>query len=202
MTTQFTHDHLDGTWARLLGPAVLEYRDPNDGQSADPALKTRHQYTLVNGILLSRRLPAEVHGDRWIDPATGKPERRPPAWESVEVPGDWTLLEAWIRHVWTADLPAPWSMGGSCAYGLRSNGVSMVWMLSLIEIRGTDWPQQLPCPHCRDWIVWAEAGYVPGRRICRGCHRHWRITEDSGPGGAWVLRRARGHGWPYGEAES
>ena len=32
----------------------------------------------------------------------------------------------------------------------------------------------VPCPACRAGVVrWAEAGYVPGYRICDGCGKHF-----------------------------
>lgn len=251
---EFSHTDLDGVYARLIGRAILECRDPNDGQSSDPHSKSRHQYTLVNGVLVSRVLPPESVGDRWRG-ADGRLERRPPAWESIDVPRQWSLLMAWGDHA-CGDYPRPWSMGGSAAYGERielppppppvvyrgthaacsayiaaagerdlglrrgsalrewevvSYGraaephyapVRMVWLRSRIEITGLGWPQQLACPHCQDWIVWAEAGYVPGYRICRGCHRHWLITTDSGVSRGWTLRRTQGRGWPYSEGRS
>jgi len=31
----------------------------------------------------------------------------------------------------------------------------------------------VPCPFCENGIVrWAEAGYVPGYRVCDGCGQH------------------------------
>lgn len=38
------------------------------------------------------------------------------------------------------------------------------------------WPAvtDVPCPICPDGTIrWAEAGYVPGYRICDGCGRHF-----------------------------
>lgn len=40
----------------------------------------------------------------------------------------------------------------------------------------------VPCPACKmGTIRWAEAGYVPGYRICDGCGRHFlaRGTKDA-----------------------
>ena len=35
------------------------------------------------------------------------------------------------------------------------------------------------CPGCSDGIArWAEAGYVPGYRICDGCGRHFIARGD------------------------
>ena len=39
-----------------------------------------------------------------------------------------------------------------------------------------------PAPSCADGIIrWAEAGYVPGYRICDGCGRHFLAggSEDA-----------------------
>lgn len=222
----YTHPELDGAWNRLIGSSIIESRDPNDGQSSDPRDKSRHQYTLVNGILLARVLPPESVGERWRDPATGKFQRRAPAWESIDVPAEWPLVADWIEHV-TGDTPRPWSMGGVMAFAEGRNPISsydadgryigggydregnrlyqpvtMVWMRALIEVHGTSWPQQVACPHCQDWIVWAEAGYVPGWRICRGCHRHWQITLDSGTLRGWRMRRVNyPRFWPYAEVQ-
>jgi len=38
----------------------------------------------------------------------------------------------------------------------------------------------VPCPsECGGTIQWAEAGYVPGYRICDGCGRHFVAKGDS-----------------------
>lgn len=36
------------------------------------------------------------------------------------------------------------------------------------------------CPICRGTIRWAEAGYVPGYRICDSCGRHFIAGGDDG----------------------
>lgn len=181
----FEHKDLD-CYARLIGRAILEYRDPNDGQSSDPDQKSRHQYTLVNGVLLSRHLPPVAVGDAWID--TGVP-----SWEQIQVPTNWTLLMAWCASL-EADFGI--ELEPHCdrmLYGCNPPDlvpqVTMAWSKKEIVIHGTYWPQTIPCPHCHDWIVWAEAGYVPGYRICVGCNRHWMITLDSGAKKGWTLRR-------------
>jgi hypothetical protein len=40
----------------------------------------------------------------------------------------------------------------------------------------------IPCPaeHCTGTIRWAEAGYVPGYRICDGCGRHFLARGRAG----------------------
>jgi hypothetical protein len=45
----------------------------------------------------------------------------------------------------------------------------------------------IPCPVCACGIIrWAEAGYVPGYRICDGCKRHFLAVIQAG------LSKARG----------
>jgi hypothetical protein len=58
---------VDGIWTRILDDGTLEMRDPNDGQSSDPAEKCRHQYRLDDGYVSKRRLPPEIVGDAWQD---------------------------------------------------------------------------------------------------------------------------------------
>jgi hypothetical protein len=195
---KFTHRELNN-WNRVLGPAVLECVDPNDNA------RRRHQYSLCNSSMMVRSLPAD--SDYWIDPGTGKRCKRSPPWEQLSIDAlQWPLLAAWYESI---GLPSPWSMGGSTAFSRGRivswvdgepvyASITMLTMRSLIEIDGTDWPQMFPCPHCHDWIVWAEAGYVPGYRICRGCHRHWRTTLDSNTHSCWTLKRVNHvRFWPY-----
>ena len=44
------------------------------------------------------------------------------------------------------------------------------------------WPAvtDVPCPgECGGIVRWAEAGYVPGYRICGGCGRHYMASGTS-----------------------
>lgn len=196
---KFTHPDLDGTFARLLGQAGFEYRDPNDGQSSDPADKKRFQYALLDGVLLQRVLPPAAVGNRWRDNATGKLSPHAPDWEAIPVPEHWGLLREWIEYSLGDDWPLPWSTGGYTAaaqnWGLK--GLRLAWLRSRIEVVAgqMDWPQRIPCPHCWGWIVWAEAAYVPGYRICSRCHRHWQMSWPRQ--GQWVLRANGRKSWPY-----
>lgn len=173
MSEGFMHQDLDGVSCRVLGAgAVFEYRDPNDGQSAEARDKARHQYTLVDGVLLYRRLPPESVGDRWRNVATGR-LNSPEEWTEMDkgILFRWPILQSWER--WCLErlnLLLPGTSHGA--------GVRMVWMRSRICISGTGWPQSVPCPHCHDWLLWAEYGYVPGHRICNGCGRHWRVARS------------------------
>lgn len=77
-----------------------------------------------------------------------------------------------------------------------------VYELPIVEDNGVRayWPAvtDVPCPVCEDGtVVWAEAGYVPGYRICNapGCHQHFMAGGDKdGP----VLIQIEGQDWwPY-----
>lgn len=186
--SKFTHTDLDGVYSRLIGRSILQSIDPNDGQSGDPNDKSRHQYSLLNGVLAYRHLPPKSVGNRW------RGNRYTPDWIGREWPRHWDLIMQWAEYV-TGREPVSEtgyvSTGGYVAYGSPAStweAIHMVWRKSVIEIHGTDWPQQVPCPHCGGWIVWAEAGYVPGYRKCTDCLRHWQISHDSGRTVGWTMR--------------
>lgn len=49
----------------------------------------------------------------------------------------------------------------------------------------------VPCPVCEDGTVcWAEAGHVPGYRICDGCGRHF-LAEGTAEQPALAQMRGR-----------
>lgn len=80
---------VDGTWVRILDDGTLEMRDPNDGQSQDPADKARYQYRVEPGEgLLRRVLPPQRVGDAWLD--VGVPE-----WEPAGEPVGGVLAAYW-----------------------------------------------------------------------------------------------------------
>jgi hypothetical protein len=84
-------DYIDGIWVRRLADGALEIRDPNSGQSRDPQSKPRHQYRVVDWLLLRRVLPPAAVGDRWADDDVDEPW-----WEPVlELPADGPLLYFW-----------------------------------------------------------------------------------------------------------
>ncbi len=185
---KFTHKEL-GPFAKVLGDAVLECRDPNDnGQS-------RYQYSLCNMTQIRRHLPAD--SDYWLDRKTGRRSRRPPVWEQLDSSAmDWGLLEAWYSHLASTLSVAPISSGAMTAACDNRAPVTLLAMRSRIELQGYSWPEWVPCPHCHSWIVWAEACYVPGYRICQGCHRHWQMRSDW-PGPKYWSPNSRRY-WPYG----
>ena len=64
-----------------------------------------------------------------------------------------------------------------------------------IECGTESWPDKIPCPDCgKEFIAWAEDGYVPGHRICHFCGSHWSLESPRIPGGQWFLQRARFYG--------
>lgn len=89
----FRHEHLDGTWARLLDDGTLEMRDPNDGQDPDPDAKCRHQYRVLGGVLHSRRLPPQAVGDVWRGADGPDPFIAVDSWPPI--PG---ILDAFWRY--------------------------------------------------------------------------------------------------------
>jgi hypothetical protein len=44
-----------------------------------------------------------------------------------------------------------------------------------LPAKGDFWASvtDVPCPSCPGTVRWAEAGYVPGYRICDACGRHF-----------------------------
>jgi hypothetical protein len=59
----------------------------------------------------------------------------------------------------------------------------------VIDLGEEPWPDHVQCPDCkRSEIMWAEAGSVPGHRICPTCGSHWNMYPKKGE---WFLRRAR-----------
>ena len=53
------------------------------------------------------------------------------------------------------------------------------------------WPNVL-CPDCKQHnVMWAEAGYVPGHRICPMCGSHFSMCPPNDDCAEWHLQRAR-----------
>lgn len=150
---------------------VLEMRDPNDGQSHDPATKARHQYLLAGGMLWSRRLPPETVGDAWVD--TGVPRwepmtHRPPAPSLIldYAEGARAARVAIVtRQRMQRDgvdgfvVRSAWADADDCEdVKVVAGPITDAWH---------DVPLP-PCPDCGGDLVWYEAGYVPGTRKCCG----------------------------------
>lgn len=83
-------DRVDGTWVQVHDDGTLEMRDPNSGQSREPADKPRYQYRVdpADGEILKRCLPPERVGDAWAD--IGVPE-----WEPSQTPPRDDLMYRW-----------------------------------------------------------------------------------------------------------
>ncbi len=44
-----------------------------------------------------------------------------------------------------------------------------------VDVGTAPWPD-CDCPDCGAVLVWAEAGFMPGHRICPRCGGHWEVT--------------------------
>jgi hypothetical protein len=61
-----------------------------------------------------------------------------------------------------------------------------------VECGTRPWPTNVICPDCeRAIVMWAEACYTPGHRICPLCGSHFELCSPATKGGQWFLRRAR-----------
>jgi len=57
----------------------------------------------------------------------------------------------------------------------------------------------VPCPQCATGTIrWAEAGYVPGYRVCDECGRHYQASGTTEA--PTLLRVGTRRGWPRGMA--
>lgn len=136
------------TWARLIrlegGFEALELRDPNHG-TGDPQGSPRHQYMVHRKRLWRRILPPKpLHDD--------SPDEASSGW-SLVAPNGANLVWQW------ADIPAyPTEpiRSGDGDYVVPAADPFDAWK----DV--TD----IPCPECDQTIVWYEAGYVPGYRVC------------------------------------
>lgn len=155
-------------WARVIRPnglPVLELRFRNSVLDADPASKPRYQYLVMGGVLWRRRLPPapleDVHDETpWVD--------TPLRWELYDaggLVGEWAEREGAARTVRIQ--PAAYQVhrdihgdGGDTydAYAMPPRDPWDMWA----AITGA------PCPveGCDQTLVWYEAGYVPGYRVC------------------------------------
>jgi hypothetical protein len=175
-------------WARMIvvdAMDVLEIRDPNDGQGSDPADKTRHQYAVARGALWRRRLPPAPL-DRQQDDTPWADDPDASAWHLV--PPSSTR-----RGIFAAPnpnaLPWLWAMGrGVQPYPIEPIREAESYLMPpghpydiWADITG------VPCPvdGCHGTLGWAEAGQVPGYRVCDAGHRFY----SRGEGGVSVLWR-------------
>jgi hypothetical protein len=165
------------SWARIIrlpgGWETLELRDPNSGQGSDPAAKPRHQYLVQRDRLWSRRLPPAPLDDehdesRWRDEPQGIVDpRTTSAWQLV-APGSGLPWE-WSRLAPYATVPR--SVRGQ--WDIHGDGRPMTLGYEMPAADPWDvWHDvtDAPCPHpgCDQTLVWYEAGYVSGYRVCMG----------------------------------
>lgn len=180
---KFSHPELDGQLNTLIGRgSILQMIDPNDNA------QSRWQVTAVDDMLFSRRLPCAEFGDVWRD----EPGIR--QWESIDTLPTWSLITDWWQSQFDnwEPLAALYQHRMTCGVPIdRVTGLTLSCDKSTITANVDYWPQCVPCPHCGDWIMWHEDGYVPGHRRCRnGCKRNWQITMSSGAG-HWTMNRVK-----------
>lgn len=204
------------TWARIIvlyaGHDVLEMRDPNDGQDPDPDRKTRYQYLIARDRLWSRRLPPAplAHPDadgRWMG------DSGEPRWSRVDdlrtdsPIAEWASVSQGLPL--TGLLPAQpiRSHGQRNPHGTGYERYVLYQMppgdpwdswADITSYRGA--PVACPVAGCPGELVWYEAGYVPGYRVCmrpldqghdRGTIRHHFSLDHDGDG----LIQLRRKGW-------
>jgi hypothetical protein len=63
------------------------------------------------------------------------------------------------------------------SHNLDGRGFRRTRVYDLPQISSRDYwlsVTDVPCPCCEEGLIrWAEAGYVPGYRICENCGRHF-----------------------------
>lgn len=188
------------TWARELhlhyGGPVLEIRDPNDCRG-DPALCARHQYLVgESGHLFARRLPPAP-----LD----MPDDETP-WADDPAASAWRVCTAARSSlVWQwAGLPPqspraaePWPLSVEADIHGDGGGIYRAWEMpprhptdAWAAITGAP----CPVPSCGQRLVWWEAGYVPGYRVCMARRPGGEYDVSTlrhrfclSTGGGWVL---------------
>ena len=154
------------------GAPILEMRDPNDGQGSGPATKSRHQYLLAGGLLYTRHLPPAP--ETWSpDADTWRGEDGPRRWELCGGTGRPTgILRDYVAAARHLDI-APDRPGVECrieSRDLDGRGVRDHEVYYLPPSPEDYWRAVTGCacpvPGCGQTVVWWEAGYVPGYRVC------------------------------------
>lgn len=158
-------------WARVVDGArlglALELRDPNDGVGFEPSTKSRHQYVVGRGYLWRRRLPpapldAIDDESPWLDAGV-------PPWEMVCGLATHSPILAWAReHDPRVRLPPQPLQVVATRMVIRERARTAYRMPPAhpwdpwADLTGVP----CPVPGCRQTLVWYEAGYVPGYRVC------------------------------------
>ena len=162
------------THKNIAGP-ILQMIDPNHGIGWDHTTKPRFQYYVYHGQLLRRSLPGSAYGEKWTlrdgeeDPAEWTPvtfSQMPPLYSDIA-----KFFASFFDHE-----PAPddWKIKISCTPHSEWDNLQT----------GT-------CPDCGGTWVWAEAGSVPGSRVCMQCGSQFNAQPiESGKG---LIQRERYH---------
>ena len=173
----------------IRGSKVLQMIDPNDNS------RTRYQYLARHPNLLYRRqLPAVEHGDVWRGEAHPRPweqsaPRDVPTTGPVRDYIDWaSLAYCEVNMVECIGGPVPGPDGKPTFTEDEQNyggeGPEPVRIYPMLPVQTHEyWPSvtsvACPCGDPNGWVAWAEAGWVPGYRICTKCGQHFMASGDA-----------------------
>lgn len=173
----FEHPDLDGKLNRLLGRALLELRDPNDGFLPDPGVKSRIQFILCDGLVYSRRLPpGETPRVQPLRPRADDcyMGRVGPSLFRWRYPG-WhdSIIDAWRESVYPGWPPPGRLPLATVAYTAHA--------IHIVTAGG--WPESVTCPDCGGLLCCPGDDQSPTwLRACDDCGGRWRIGLATGTG--------------------
>lgn len=148
-------------------------------QNRTGVLPEHHSTRLLGATLHCCRLTIPAREALAQAGATISPAESP----SIMVNGEW---EASTASHWTV------ALGDRCPQGLVVTKEYGSHALCIRCDNEPEWPggehqdfwsqvDLTPCPTCGAALVWYEAGYVPGYRVCAGPqHHHWQAASRVG----------------------
>lgn len=160
------------THKNIAGP-ILQMIDPNSGMGTDHTTKPRFQYYVAHGQLLHRKLPGSAYGDDWT---LRDDEEDPAEWNPIplnQMPEPYTDISKFFAS-FRDHRPAPDD-----------------WVIDVACTPHDEWSnlQTGVCPDCGGTWVWAEAGQVPGTRICMQCGS--KLNAQPTGRGKGIVKRQR-----------
>lgn len=165
-----------GRWVRALpwSPRrpweVVEIRDPNEGTGTDPSLRSRHQYMVAAGTAWSRRLPPAPLSkpddeSPWADDPHASEWR---LWCPSGPLAEWARAQGWDPLRQPSTTPILLTVEDTLDGGRTWEELS-AWTMpprSPTDAWAAVTGAPCPVPDCDQTLVWYEAGYVPGYRVC------------------------------------